>query len=281
MPGLWVQSLRVQVGPAWRSHQSRRRRGDVCCPPRRCSGPAPRLRSHRVLVHHGRSSRLRAPAPGRWLFVQNRSSRVSGVAPPSRRCSRTGASVAPLALASAAEAPGRQAEIGVELATSRLILREAEPDDALALASYQSDPRYRALYPEVPVAQSEILDAQRIVQLARIWATDLPRLNYQLIITLRPGSTVIGCAGLRRAGYPPGEAEVGIELDPEYWGAGYAREALAALIEFARSQVGARVLWALTAPTNVRVHRLVQGLGFASAPPCAQEARFVLTLAAA
>jgi [ribosomal protein S5]-alanine N-acetyltransferase len=169
----------------------------------------------------------------------------------------------------------------VELATSRLVLREAEPDDALALAAYQSDPRYREHYPESPGAQSEILDAQRIVQLARLWATDLPRLNYQLIITLGPGGTVIGCAGLRQAGYPPGEAEVGIELDAEYWGAGYAREALVALVELARSQVGAQRLWALTAPTNVRAHRLVQGMGFSLAPPCAQEARFVLTLAAA
>lgn len=166
----------------------------------------------------------------------------------------------------------------MELATSRLILREAEPDDALALASYQSDPRYREHNPENPGAQSELPDAQRIVQLARLWATDFPRLNYQLIITLGPGGSVIGCAGLRQAGYPPGEAEIGIELDPEYWGAGYAREVLAALIEFARSQVGARRLWALTAPTNVRAHRLVQGMDFSPAPPCTQEARFVLTL---
>jgi len=111
----------------------------------------------------------------------------------------------------------------VELVTSRLILREAEPDDALALASYQSDSRYREQYPESPGPQGEILDAPGIVRLARLWAADLPRLNYQLIITLGPGGQVIGCAGLRQAGYPPGEAEVGIELDPEYWGAGYAR----------------------------------------------------------
>jgi [ribosomal protein S5]-alanine N-acetyltransferase len=169
----------------------------------------------------------------------------------------------------------------VELVTSRLILREAEPDDALALASYQSDSRYREHYPESPGPQGEILDAQGIVRLARLWAADLPRLNYQLIITLGPGGKVIGCAGLRQAGYPPGEAEVGFELDPEYWGAGYAREALAALIEFARSVVGAQRVWALTAPTNVRAHRLVQGMGFSVAPPSAREARFVLTLAPA
>ena len=162
----------------------------------------------------------------------------------------------------------------MELATARLVLREAEPDDARALESYQSDPRYREHYPENP-------DAQRIVELSRLWATDSPRLNYQLIITLGVRGRVIGCAGLRQAGYPPREAEVGIELDPEYWGAGYAREALASLIEFARSNVGCTRLWALTTPTNVRAHRLVQGLGFSVAPSGAREARFELTLVAA
>ena len=162
----------------------------------------------------------------------------------------------------------------MELATSRLILREAEPWDALALASYQSDPRYREHDLESP-------DSQRIVQLARLWAAESPRLNYQLIITLGPGATVIGCAGLRQAGYPAREAEVGIELDPEYWGAGYAREVLSGLIEFARSQVGAQRLYALTTPTNVRAHRLLQGMGFSRTPPCGQEVRFELRLAAA
>ena len=162
----------------------------------------------------------------------------------------------------------------MELATSRLILREAEHRDALALASYQSNPRYLEHY-------LERSDSQRIVQLARLWAAESPRLNYQLIITLALGATVIGCAGLRQAGYPPGEAEVGIELDPEYWGAGYAREVLSALIEFARLQVGAQRLYALTTPTNVRAHRLVQGMGFSRIPLCGREVRFELRLAAA
>jgi [ribosomal protein S5]-alanine N-acetyltransferase len=124
----------------------------------------------------------------------------------------------------------------VELITSRLILREAEHRDALALASYQRDPRYLEHYLESP-------DSQRIVELSRLWAAELPRLNYQLIITLGPATKVIGCAGLRQAGYPPGEAEVGIELDPEYWGAGYAREVLSALVEFADPK------WALNGST--------------------------------
>ena len=159
----------------------------------------------------------------------------------------------------------------MELATSRLILREAEPSDAHALAAYQSDARYLEHYPEPT-------DADRIVQMARRWATDSPRLNYQFIITLGRGGPVIGCAGLRQAGYPSGGAEVGIELDPDHWGVGHAREALSALIEFARGEAGVVQLFALTTPTNVRAHRLVQSMGFLPAPPRDQEVCFQLSL---
>jgi len=159
----------------------------------------------------------------------------------------------------------------VELATSRLILREAEPRDARALAAYQSDPRYLEHYPELP-------DAEAIVQSACRWAAESPRRNYQFIITLGKAGPVIGCAGVRQAGHPAGCAEVGIELDPEHWGAGHAREALSALIEFARDETEVDRLFASTTPTNLRAHRLVQGMGFSPAPPRDQEVCFQLTL---
>ncbi len=77
--------------------------------------------------------------------------------------------------------------------------------------------------------------ARQIIASAIGWAQAKVRLNYQLIITLTDQADVIGCAGLRTLGYPEGEAEVGIEIDPENWGRGYASEALACLIELAHS----------------------------------------------
>lgn len=159
----------------------------------------------------------------------------------------------------------------MELATSRLILREAEPGDARALAAYQSDPRYLEHYPEPP-------DAEQIVQSARRHAAESPRLNHQFIVTLGKAGPVIGCAGVRQAGCPAGEAEVGIELDPDHWGAGHAREALSALIEFARGETDVTRLLASTTATNARAHRLVQSMGFVPAPPRDREVRFQLTL---
>lgn len=92
---------------------------------------------------------------------------------------------------------------------------------------------------------------------------------------------MIGCAGLRQAGHPPGEAEIGIELHPDHWGFGYALEALSRLVEFARDDLALTRLSALTTPTNRRAHRLLQRLGFSPVSPLHPEARFELGLAAA
>ena len=161
------------------------------------------------------------------------------------------------------------------LATARLRLREAEPDDPVALEAYQADARYLEHYAQPPKSASEL------IQLARQWATESPRLNYQLIITLGTRGTVIGCGGLRQAGYPPGEAEIGIELNPDHWGHGYAGEVLLALIRFARDELQLGHLYALTTPTNLSAQRLVRRLGFLPAPPHGEGFRFQLPLAGA
>jgi len=158
----------------------------------------------------------------------------------------------------------------VILATSRLVLREAQARDAPELAGHQRDCRYLEHYAEPP-------DAVHIVERARQWASERPRVNYQLIITLAVEGSVIGCGGLRQAGYPPGEAEIGIEVHPDYWGFGYAREALSRLIDFARDDLSLSQLSALTTPTNRRAHSLLQNMGFSSRH---RNGRFRLALAA-
>ena len=167
------------------------------------------------------------------------------------------------------------------LVTSRLTLREAASRDVAALSTYQRDRRYLAARASVGerAHYAEPLDAAGIVEQARRWATESPRLNYQFIVTLAAGGSVIGCAGLRQAGYPPGEAEVGIELHPDHWGSGYAREALSRLVDFARDDLTLTQISAFTAPTNRRAHNLLQRMGFSPASSLHHEIRFQLELA--
>lgn len=141
----------------------------------------------------------------------------------------------------------------MRLSTPRLILRDALSGDVTALAAYQQDPRYLEHYEEAP-------DAAAIVRAAISWQGETPRVNYQFIVEHE--HVAIGCAGLRQAGREPGHSEVGIELDPRYWGAGYAEELLRRLVRFARDDLGLELLHARTAQDNRRARRLLERLDF-------------------
>lgn len=71
---------------------------------------------------------------------------------------------------------------------------------------------------------------------------------------------MIGCAGARSKEYPQYSAEIGIQLDPEFWGHGLAREAIAELISFARLRKFDQLL-ASTHFENRKAHRLIANLG--------------------
>jgi len=160
----------------------------------------------------------------------------------------------------------------MRLKTSRLVLREARPQDVAALAAYQKSPRYLEHYRLPP-------DPARIIEEAMQWAAETPRENFQFMLSLADGPA-IGCAGLRQRGCGPGEAEVGIELDPERWGSGLAHEALSALFSFASRELSLSSLTATTAASNQRAQRLLLGLGFAPEPAGDGELAFRLRLPA-
>ncbi|MGE4606048.1 MAG: GNAT family N-acetyltransferase [Myxococcota bacterium] len=160
------------------------------------------------------------------------------------------------------------------LATDRLVLREFDLPDQEALSSYHSDPRYLQHYASPP-------DSARLVAAFCAWAEALPRLNYQLAITRVPSRRAIGSVGLRCQGYPATEAEVGIELDPRYWGCGYAVEALASLVRFGANSLDLTRFWALATPQNAAAHRALGRIGFALANEDPNQATFLLESPAA
>jgi RimJ/RimL family protein N-acetyltransferase len=70
----------------------------------------------------------------------------------------------------------------------------------------------------------------------------------------------LGCCGLRP--YRPGVFEVGAHLLPEYWGCGYATEALRAVVEYAFAMLDAEALFARHHPRNHGSGRVLARLGF-------------------
>jgi ribosomal-protein-alanine N-acetyltransferase len=148
----------------------------------------------------------------------------------------------------------------VTIVTPRLLLRDFTDAERPAFLAYQADPRYLAFSGS---DEGDPARALRLIQTFREWAAEHPRRNYQLAIVQRQeAQALVGCCGLRQAGYPVGSAELGIELAPAYWGRhGYAIEVGRALLEFAFGELRLEEVRGVTVSANVRATRLAEWFG--------------------
>jgi [ribosomal protein S5]-alanine N-acetyltransferase len=148
----------------------------------------------------------------------------------------------------------------VEVLTKRFLLRDFVQEDESAFLAYHADPRYAEFCsPEevTPDFSHQLL--QRFIQ----WATEVPRHNYQLAIVDRRNLQLIGCGGLRQDGYAAGQAELGIELAPQYWGRyAYAIEVGKALIDFGFRDLELEKILGISVSANLKVSRLAECYGF-------------------
>ena len=142
------------------------------------------------------------------------------------------------------------------LRSARLLLRDFHDNDIARVFEYQTLPAYLKYYDG---ATPTYEDARRLVSLFVKWAQVIPRTNYQLAITL--DSYLIGTCGVREQ--QAHVAEFGCELDPTFWGHGYAHEASATLLAFVRRTLPVETVLARTRPDNVAAIRLAENLGFA------------------
>ena len=146
------------------------------------------------------------------------------------------------------------------MSTKRFLLRDFIQEDEPAFLAYHADPRYAEFCSSAEVTPSfthELL--QRFMQ----WAIEVPRSNYQLAIVDRRNRELIGCGGLRQEGYAAGQAELGIELAPQFWGRyAYAIEIGKALIDFGFRNLGLKEIIGVSVSANLRVSRLAERYGF-------------------
>ena len=148
----------------------------------------------------------------------------------------------------------------MEIPTKRFLLRDFAEADRAAFLAYQADPRARAFYGPDEASPEHTVS---LFEAFRAWASERPRLNYQLAIVQRAEShALIGCCGLRRSGAESGEAELGVELAPDYWGRyGYAVEVGRALLGFGFERLGLDAISGSTVSANDRVQRLAEWFG--------------------
>ena len=143
--------------------------------------------------------------------------------------------------------------------TQRLRLREFAPDDWRVVLAYQRDPRYLRYY---PWPDRTAADARAFVARFRDWQQEQPRRRFQLAVVRRCDHRLIGNCGLRRSPDNDTDAEIGYELNPNFWNCGYATEAAAAMVRFGFDTLGLRRITSWCIADNTASARVLERLGF-------------------
>jgi len=145
------------------------------------------------------------------------------------------------------------------LITHRLTLRELVEHDWQAVLAYQSKPDYLRLQTWEERTEQ---DVQAFIQQFITWQQEQPRTKFQFAITLsaKP-QQLIGICGIRKETVDSQEADVGYEIDPSFWGHGYATETARKLLAFGFDELQLHRIWAWTLLDNVASSRVLEKLG--------------------
>jgi RimJ/RimL family protein N-acetyltransferase len=144
------------------------------------------------------------------------------------------------------------------LETERLVLRRLTVEDAPFLLRLLNEPSWLRFIGDRGVRTLE--DARKYVLAGPIDMYE--RYGFGLYATtLREDETApIGICGLvRRAGLD--DVDIGFALLPEYWGKGYAHEAAAGVMTYAKEVVGLKRIVAITSVDNESSARLLGKIG--------------------
>lgn len=146
----------------------------------------------------------------------------------------------------------------MQLATERLLLREFVEDDWRAVLAYQSDPLYLR---NTPWTERTEADAREFVGWFLAQQQEQPRTKFQLAIVLPAEGRLIGNCGVRVNDPALREGNVGFELDPRYWGRGYATEAAGEMLRYGFAELGLHRIWSWCVAENVASARVLEKVG--------------------
>ena len=140
----------------------------------------------------------------------------------------------------------------------RLVMRELTAEDWPDVYTYSARPevsRYQPWEPNTP-AESRAFVEQVIAA-----AQAMPRVEYQLAITLADGGRNIGTGALWVRSINHGQGELGYFLHPDHWGRGYATEAAGLLLEFGFGTLALHRIFATCDPRNAASARVLAKVG--------------------
>ncbi len=144
------------------------------------------------------------------------------------------------------------------LMTERLRLRRSLPQDAATISAYRSDPDVRRYQGWGDTGPDDVRAA--IEEMAARVPGD-PGGWVQLSVEERETGRLIGDVGVSPADQHPGVIKIGYTIAPEFQGAGYATEAVRALIDYAFDVLEVDVVRAYASAENASSIRVAEKSG--------------------
>ena len=146
----------------------------------------------------------------------------------------------------------------ITLETGRLILRPLTVADAESVFVWTSDPdvnRYMSypLHADIETTRQWLLSVEQDSEVQAALE------NYTFGFVRKSDGLLIGSGGIRRQ--EDGTWDFGYNLRRDCWGRGYTTEAMKAIIDFARTQRGAKVFAAHHAVDNPASGRVMEKCG--------------------
>ncbi len=142
--------------------------------------------------------------------------------------------------------------------TNRLELRNIDPSDRdFVLEEFQNDFINRHLYDAEPMT-----DISQADELIDFYTMIEPRRQNRWVLIDKATNTKLGTCGFHLWNPDNREVEIGFELMEQYTGKGYMREAVEAIIEFARCEMKVERINAIVYIGNGNCIRLLERLGF-------------------
>ena len=144
------------------------------------------------------------------------------------------------------------------LLTQRMRMRRSVPEDAEEISAYRTDPvvrRYQGWGDTGPE------DVRAAIEEMVGRAPGEPGGWVQLTVEDRGTGRLIGDVGLSLAEHDPGVIKIGYTIAPEFQGAGYATEAVRALIDYAFDVLEVDIVRAYASAENAPSIRVAEKAG--------------------
>lgn len=146
----------------------------------------------------------------------------------------------------------------MNLETERLLIRDLTLDDKQAVFNYRSDAEANKFQSWIP---ETLKDVEQFIE-RNNKEFNQPESWYQVLITEKDTKAVIGDIGIHFFGSENLQVELGITLNKDFQGRGYASEALKGVINFLFSDLKKHRVMASIDPENIDSLKLMERIGF-------------------